>query len=429
MSGRFNEAVDAYKKFEDQSGKKIAKEMGVAGLIRQCLDKQGQLIEAEPEPVIAKNVEQAPVSNTVMVQSAANAGNVKPVIAKSVVPAKESLPSDYEKLLGEAVKLQYKADSLREVASWKKQKIGGIPANSKEAEKKKISEIDLLAATYQKKADQKFNEATILKSGGSLAEIKAVEEKKDEVLKQDAAPVVKQVQPQKGIFSVFEILQKPVFNPADKIAVNADVPEGLVYRIQMAVFRNPVSPSVFKGITPVYGFSITSNGLTHYYAGMFRKSSDASKALVAVKSKGFKDSFIVAFSGSKPVSAERAAVMEKEWGNVPLFKEVVNSPQPAADTLPPTLTFRVEVIRIKKPLDEKKTEELRKVAGSRGLDVLKAEDGNTVYLIGKFITFESAAEYNDILVRNGYSESKVIAWLGNKEIPVETARKLFEKIE
>jgi len=63
------------------------------------------------------------------------------------------------------------------------------------------------------------------------------------------------------------------------------------------------------------------------------------------------------------------------------------------------------------------------------LDILNSADGSFVYLIGKFITFESASEYSDLLVRNGYREAKVVAWLGDREIPVETAKQLFERLE
>ena len=74
------------------------------------------------------------------------------------------------------------------------------------------------------------------------------------------------------------------------------------------------------------------------------------------------------------------------------------------------------------------TEEMyKKIAGNRAFEILLTEGGTLVYLIGKFITFESASEYADLLKRNGYSESKVVAYLGSKEIPVETALQLFEK--
>ena len=71
-------------------------------------------------------------------------------------------------------------------------------------------------------------------------------------------------------------------------------------------------------------------------------------------------------------------------------------------------------------------EGIKKMAGNRGFDIQSADNLNTVYLIGKFITFESAAEYADLLIRNGYREAKVVAFMGKKEIPVETAKQLVE---
>ena len=100
-----------------------------------------------------------------------------------------------------------------------------------------------------------------------------------------------------------------------------------------------------------------------------------------------------------------------------------------SDTIPPTLAFRVEVARSLKPMKPDALEALKAMAGSRGLDILHLSDGNNVYLIGKFITFESAAEYADLLIRNNYRGAKVVAWLGNKEVPVETARQLFNDLE
>jgi hypothetical protein len=57
---------------------------------------------------------------------------------------------------------------------------------------------------------------------------------------------------------------------------------------------------------------------------------------------------------------------------------------------------------------------------------LKNEKGEFAYLIGKFLTFDSALSYSDLLYRNGMKEARVAAYLGVKEIPVEKARELFD---
>jgi len=232
-----------------------------------------------------------------------------------------------------------------------------------------------------------------------------------------------------GVLSLFNIDPELVYKREEIIRINPKHPAGLIYCIQMAAFRNQVAVSYFKGITPVYGIRNASTGVTTYYAGMFRKIDDARKALPRVRQTGFKDAFIVAFSGGKPVSLQRAAILEKEWGIIPFMPDGQLIKEIRADTIPPTLSFRVEIVRTEKPVSEESYEDMKKLSGTRGLDIESLPDGNIVYLIGKFITFDSAGDYADLLVRNGYRDAKVVAWLGKREIPVETAKQLFESLK
>jgi hypothetical protein len=174
---------------------------------------------------------------------------------------------------------------------------------------------------------------------------------------------------------------------------------------------------------------VTGKDLSVYHAGMFRRLTDANKALAAVKQKGFKDAFVASLLEGKAVSPERAAILEKEWGNKPFVSVSSGIPETPSDTIPPTLSFRVEVQRSTKPVKDEVVEGIRKMAGTRGLETIQLDDGLIVYLIGMFITYESAEEYTDLLVRNGYREARVTAWLGKKEIPVETARELFDRLK
>ena len=85
-----------------------------------------------------------------------------------------------------------------------------------------------------------------------------------------------------------------------------------------------------------------------------------------------------------------------------------------ADTVTQTLAFRVEVRRSATPLTEEVVVEMRKMAGDRGMDIMQLQNGEISYLIGKFITFETAAEYADLLKRNGYREAQVVCMAGQK---------------
>ena len=437
MSGKFKEAVESFNLFTDQYGKKAARERGVPELIQQCNEKKGELTEhSSRENEIVKK-EKVEVNQ-----------NKEELLGKEVIQqpikkdtsGKSKLPSDTEKILDKALDFQYKADSLKNLTGDQKKALETSPITEKSGLKTNKSENELLAASFQKSADQEYSKAQgiinpvvqpakdkIIKDSVKLSDNKIVkgDSKKSDTIKKKVLVVKKPAE----TFAYFKVLPKPVTDPKEKIVINPETPEGLIYRIQIAVFRNPVAPSYFKGITPVYGFKVGGTDKTTYYAGMFRRSSDASKALAAVKAKGFKDAFVVGLSRNKPVSADRAALMEKEWGKKTFIDNVKFIPETALDTVPPSLSFRVEVIRSLKPQKEDFVEGVKKMAGNRGLDIQTLDDGNIAYLIGRFITFESAAEYSDLLVRNGYREARVVAWLGKKEIPVETAKQLFENME
>jgi len=148
-----------------------------------------------------------------------------------------------------------------------------------------------------------------------------------------------------------------------------------------------------------------------------------------VRQEGLKDSFIVSVMDGKAVSQERAAILEKEWGNISFTTGTEKKITPPKEETPPELSYRVEITRSEKALPDDIVEGYRVLSGKRGFEILNSDDAKVVYLIGKFITFESAEDFAGLLRRNGYSDARVSAWLGKREIPVETAKQLFEMTE
>ncbi len=443
MSGKFADAAVTFNSYTSQVGKKAAREMGVPELLQQCSEKKGQLPAPEVKiPVALKDTKHDSV------KTEAKPEMVKPVQKTVDAPpvAKTSIPTNYEKILAEAIELQFKADSVTTIIAGQKNDIEKLTGDPRAVLKAKITQNEKIAASFQALADQKYKEAQIamhpeLDSSKNLNHpllqnkvitdtakktdnqaVKTTEKHAD--LTVPAIPV-----PTIGVFSFFEVAGKGEIDPKAKITIDPEVPQGLIYRIQIAVFRNPVTMAYFKGINPVYGFKIEGTDKIIYYVGMFRKSADAAKALSSVKSKGFKDAFVAPLVDNKRVSSDRAASLEKEWGTKPFYSIENTPPKTVADTITPTLVFKVDVIRALKPLTEDVVEGYRKTAGSKGLDIQLLDDGKIDYSIGKFITFETASSYADLLKRNGYREAQVSAWLGRKEISIESARKLLDNVK
>jgi hypothetical protein len=404
MGGKYADAIKSYNNFEKEVGKKRARDLNISGYIQDCNEGRGRIKDSDYQynDLISK-------ANPVTKDSSQKLSDVKvseqPVTKP--IPQKANLPGEYDKLLSQAMSFQVKADSLNTLVSDLKKEYPRLPASQQPAAKSKISEMELKAAEYQKLADEKFGNTGSRPATSTNVVV---------------PPSVPDPKKSKEIYSLFSV-ETDIRD--QKISIDPDLPEGLVYQIQMGVFSKPPELSFFKGISPASGFRVKGTEATKYFVGMFRRMSDANQSLLTLKQMGFKDSYITAVLDGKPVSIERASLLENEWGQKPLIKIV--PVQKSVETAASTLVFRVEVTRSVKPVGEEATASYRRMAGSRGFEIIKTEDGTLIYLIGKFITFEGASEYADLLKRNGYRDAKVTAYMGSKEIPVETAKQLFEK--
>ena len=430
MAGRFPDAISTYGIFLDKAGKKEARKLNVQELIRECNEGKGRI--RDQSVAIAETPEKTGAAPA----TARKSNEVVKPVAQS-----RKLPAEYDKQLEQALGYQAKADSLDALANAYRKEYDRLTPAMKASAKEKITETEAQAARYRKLADEKSLTQSppppAIKDRAEAGKPLQAEANQQpgtartpserpssavspvQEMKRDQAPA-------SGALSAFEVISDPVKIRDQIINIDAAVPAGLIYRIQMGVFSKPVQSTFFKGLSPVAGFTLPQSGSIRYFAGMFRTSSDAGKALVKAKQLGFRDSFITAVLDGKPVSIERAAFLEKEWGEKPLVSQAADSSS-KAEPGPSTLIFRVEVTRSAKPLKQEATEVYRRVVGNHGLDILQAPDGSSVYITGKFITFESAAEYASLLNRNGYRDARVVAYVGDKEIPVETAKKLYNE--
>ena len=445
MNGKFNDATEAFNRFLKAGGRHKGQDYEVQKYLDQCkagLGAKEFTVEAgtgkelKEQVSVAKEAVNENNKEELAVEPALNTVNNPDHGVKQVT----EVPEDYDSKLASAVKLQYKADSVNRVAQNIRRQIETAPADKKESLKQKAEALEKKASAMQSEADQVllalnpegYKEVPVTDSNNT--DIEPVPSAKDaeKAITSLASEKESKAANGKPVFSAFEVRSVPAYSDKVPIPVGKGAPAGLVYRIQLAAFKNPVPPAHFKGLYPMYGKVKPENGVTYYYTGMFRTLVSAREALQKVRNAGFPDAFIAAMMDDNLVSMERAAVLEKDWNAKPLFYLEGQEPRKdnmKADTIPiGTLYFRAEVMRSKKPVKPEVTEKIELLAGRRGLDKIKGSQGETVYLVGNFITFESADEYVSLLVRNGYPSARVVAYVGSREIAVEAARELLKKL-
>ena len=101
----------------------------------------------------------------------------------------------------------------------------------------------------------------------------------------------------------FEIL------PESQFADDDELPDGLVYQIQIASGSNKLRVSDLHGISPVFEKMSTALRYT-YSVGIFLTYGDALSHLNCVRTAGFKDAFITAFFDGKQIPVSEARSMD-----------------------------------------------------------------------------------------------------------------------
>ncbi|HRH39838.1 MAG TPA: hypothetical protein PK760_15920, partial [Flavobacteriales bacterium] len=85
------------------------------------------------------------------------------------------------------------------------------------------------------------------------------------------------------------------------IPLDAPMPAGIVFKVQIGAFKKPISQQAFSDMTPVAGETV-GNGLVRYTAGMFTGFDGAAAAKDLVRERGYRDAFVVAYRDGKRIS-------------------------------------------------------------------------------------------------------------------------------
>ncbi|MES2838214.1 MAG: hypothetical protein V4667_11865 [Bacteroidota bacterium] len=104
---------------------------------------------------------------------------------------------------------------------------------------------------------------------------------------------------------VFEQAKAPVYSSVKPIPIDPKLPSGIVFKVQIGAFRNPIPADLFQGFNPVMG-ETTPNGITRYTAGFFKNFEGANQARREINGLGYRDAFVVAFCNGKRIPVEQA---------------------------------------------------------------------------------------------------------------------------
>ena len=224
-----------------------------------------------------------------------------------------------------------------------------------------------------------------------------------------------------------------VYSDDNPIPVNPKLPDGLIYKVQVGAFRNPIPQDLFKGFAPISAEKVRDD-ITRYRVGYFTSYNVANTAKNQVRGLGYRDAFVVALNNGNRVTLSEARNMESSTNvaaTAPIIQPNKNNeviaptanlstssdqdiaPATSANTIKGVF-FSVQVGAFSKPL-----------ANDNELNVsplvLNRYNGLYKYSTGIFNSIEDAGRKKASLIEQGIVDAFIIAYNDGRTISLDQA--------
>jgi len=244
--------------------------------------------------------------------------------------------------------------------------------------------------------------------------------------------------PTARINEIKELPRSP-YSRRHPIPINAPLPEGLIYKVQIGAFGKPIQQNAFKGLEPIAG-ETTATGLTRYTAGIFKEFNKAKDALGQVKNIGYKDAFIVAFYNGKRIPITQAAAIQSSTQPSPTATQPIALTNPANPSVPDTGTHQqTSAPVVSTPVTDvkgifytvqvgafKTTVTSDKLFNLSPLFSYNASNGYIRYNCGIYSTVPKASTAKDAIVaRTPIKDAFVVAYYNGERIPITKATQMI----
>lgn len=132
------------------------------------------------------------------------------------------------------------------------------------------------------------------------------------------------------------------------IPLDAAMPQGIVYKVQIGAFRKPIPQQAFSDMSPVMGETV-GNGLVRYTAGLFIGFDGAAAAKDLVRERGYRDAFVVAYRDGKRIPLGEAMRASGTQAATAAAQRPSATDEQAQRMIPPSRTTAPVAASIERP--------------------------------------------------------------------------------
>ena len=228
----------------------------------------------------------------------------------------------------------------------------------------------------------------------------------------------------------FSIRRETPYSPVNPLPVNPQLPEGIIYSVQLGIFNTFMGPETFGGLFPVYAVQKEDNGQVTYFAGAVNSFAEAEKALIEVNRHGFRDAFIVAYNNRTRMPVNRARQMENNRFQAAAARETpVSAPVTAVSAVsePGSVVFRIQLGAFRTPVQSDVYRRWQNLAANKTIEHILNNNGLYVYSIGNFNTFDEAAAMRDLFRKQAVRDAFIVPFSEGVRITFEEADRLLRR--
>ena len=210
--------------------------------------------------------------------------------------------------------------------------------------------------------------------------------------------------------------------------------EGLFYSVQIGVYKLPIPHSKLYYLSPIFEHK-TEYGFTRYTTGVFNNYDRARSEMERIVELGITDAFVVIYYKGKRLTFAEAGVLEISTG-VSIFAEtqnikmkeqdVVDNTPDLGNTTSVNISFKVQIGAYKEQVPNNVVSGFIKIAANNKLNQKKNASGVTIYSVGNFNNYDQAQQTKTFLMNEGIKDAFIIAFNGDKKIPLNEAIRLLQ---
>jgi hypothetical protein len=232
---------------------------------------------------------------------------------------------------------------------------------------------------------------------------------------------------------IFLLTDEKVYSQENPIPLNPKIPKGLIFKVQVGAFRNPIPQDLFQGFAPISAEKVRDD-ITRYRVGYFKTYQDANQAKNQIRglSSSYRDAFVVAINNGERIklSEARAILSNQPVTIIPstspsstnslsnLRTEIAQDLTLASvKTIDQTtgIFYSVQIGAFSKPLLKENALNISPLVVSRVNNLYK-------YSTGEFNTLELAARRKAELIDDGIlTDAFIIAYSNGRSISLQQA--------